>query len=553
MWRQYAKFYERFYLTLLLCAVASAGQSFILLAVALLVRRVFDEAIPAKDILLLAWIGAAILLANLASEGMGFIVRQRILFVTKVVTERLRHELVARVLTLPRARFGEADAGRLHDCIVQGTERVDVMSSAFISLFLPALLAGLVLTCVLAYLNRFLFLAVAVTAPALLLLSRALGRSLRRRVKIFHESFENFGRGTLFLIQMIDLIRLQSAGRFEAEQQRRNIAELRLQSSAVVRQQSLYVAVHNGIAVLGVVVVLVAGGWAIAGGRMTLGDLLSFYVVLALLRSQLSTVSSVLPQLVGGRESLQSLFAFLNSGEADPYSGSRRINFTGRVALEFVSFAYEEREVLRDVSMTIEPHGVTAIAGANGAGKTTVANLILGFYRPQRGRLLADGQPFDELDLADLRSRIAVVPQDPVVFFGTVAENIAYGSPQSSEAEIVWAAKLALAHDFICRLSDGYDTQVGERGALLSGGQRQLLAIARALLRRPTLLILDEMTNHLDEETIGSLLENLNGMERRPATLVISHDKNIVGIASRVYSLSEGRLTLSEVAHATVA
>lgn len=544
-WRFYLTFYGRFNLTLIVCAMALAGQPLILLPVALLIRRAFDEAIPTKNFYLLAVIGAAILLAYLASDALTVLVRYRILTVTKFVTQRLRHDVLEKIYSLPRTYHSEAEAGRLHTSIVQDTERVDEASSAFLALVLPALFASLMLICILAFLNRFLFFVVISTIPLLVIVSRSMGKSLRRHLKLFRESFENFSKGILFLIQMIDLTRIQSAERFELARQEVSIGNLRVHSSSMVRQQNLYVAAQNTIIVFTSILILIIGGRTIIVGRMTVGELLSFYLALALLGNQLRTISSTIPQLIVGYESLTTLMDFLNLKEANQYSGSRQIEFKGQITLASVSFRYKERPVLTEVDLTIAPHSFVAITGVNGAGKTTISSLILGLYRPQHGQLYADGYPFEELDLAHLRASIGVVTQDPVIFFGTILENLTYGCPQVSEEEIFRAAKSALAHDFIERLPDGYETLVGEKGILLSGGQRQRLAIARALLRRPALLILDEPTNHLDEESTRRLLENLKNIRERPATLIITHQENVVSAAQHIYTIHQGRLVLS--------
>ncbi len=514
-----------------------------LLPVALLIRRAFDDAIPTRNFHLLGAIGAVIFIANLASEVITVAIKYRILRITKLVTQRLRHDLLDRLYALPRTYYGKAEAGQLHTSIVQDTERLDVASSAFVALFLPALFATMVLVGILAFLNWFLFLVVIGIIPVLLLINKAMSKSLRKHVRAFHESFENFSKGILFIIQMIDLTRIQSAERFEVDRQRVKIRNVRLQSSAMVRQQSFYIATQNTLIVLTGVMVLIVGGWAVTRGRMTVGELLSFYVALALMSNQLKTISSTLPQLIVGHESLNTLFGFLSLKDSNKYSGAKHIKFKGQITLQSVNFGYQDRPVLREVNLTIMPHSLTAITGTNGAGKTTIASLILGLYRPQSGLLLADGHSFDELDLTHLRASIGVVPQDPIIFFGTVAENIAYGRPHVSNKEIFRAAKIALAHDFIEQLPNGYATVVGERGILLSGGQRQRLAMARALLSRPALLILDEPTNHLDEKTVCQLIENLKSIAERPAILIISHQKNVLGDAQHAYVIDEGRLT----------
>jgi ATP-binding cassette subfamily B protein len=173
-------------------------------------------------------------------------------------------------------------------------------------------------------------------------------------------------------------------------------------------------------------------------------------------------------------------------------------------------------------------------------------NLVLGFFRPQRGLLLADGRPFDDLDLRSVRRHIGVVLQEPLLVDGTIAENLAYPDLDLSGDELVAAARLATADDFVTRLPQGYDTRVGDGGLILSGGQRQRLAIARALVRAPRLLILDEPTNSLDERSLREVLDNLSSLPSAPAVLLISHDQRALAGADVVVHLHEGRVVAED-------
>ncbi|TMI85468.1 MAG: ATP-binding cassette domain-containing protein [Bacillati bacterium ANGP1] len=296
------------------------------------------------------------------------------------------------------------------------------------------------------------------------------------------------------------------------------------------------------------IIILIVGGLSVARGSMTLGQLLSFYVAFGLLGTYLQTIGGAVPLVIAGNQSLTTLFNILRAEDEAPYSGSTRIAFQGKVSLESVTFHYKDQPVLYDVSLTLRPGAIVAIVGPNGAGKSTIVNLILGFYRPQHGQLRADGHPYSELDLADLRRQMGVVMQDPIIFAGTILENVTYGDPDLSAERVAEAARMATAEEFIGGLPSGYETFVGEGGALLSGGQRQRIAIARALARRPRVLILDEPTNHLDRAAVRQVMANLREIDTLPATLIISHDMDVIGDADIVYRLQEGRIVSSDPA-----
>jgi ATP-binding cassette subfamily B protein len=242
---------------------------------------------------------------------------------------------------------------------------------------------------------------------------------------------------------------------------------------------------------------------------MTLGSLLSFYAALALLRSRLNAVFSSVPRIIEGSESLNRLYRLLKLKSSRPYFGTARISLRGEIALEAVSFRYGDHPVLYRASLTIPPATMVALVGINGSGKSTVVNLILGFYRPYEGHLYADGRPYDELDMRVLRRQIGVVTQDPIIFPGTIWENIVYGHERIDKAQVVQASRLATAYEFIERLPDGYDTQVGEDGLLLSGGERQRILIARAVVNSCNVLIADEPFSNIDKTSKGFLKDFL--------------------------------------------
>jgi len=203
-------------------------------------------------------------------------------------------------------------------------------------------------------------------------------------------------------------------------------------------------------------------------------------------------------------------------------------------------------QAVRGVSLDVEAGETLAIVGANGAGKSTIISLILGFYRPKSGSLTVGGRPYEELDLRSLRRKIGVVLQKPTFFTGTIAENLAYGWSDVSREALETAAREACADSFIKNLPEGFDTLIGEGGAMISGGEGQRLAIARALIGRPKLLILDEPTNHLDADSIEQIMARITSDPDHATILIISHDRTVVDFADTVLRLDGGRLTPSK-------
>jgi ABC-type multidrug transport system fused ATPase/permease subunit len=538
-WRFYLKFYRGRYSRLALSILLSAGQSLLVVPIALLIRTIFDSILPQADIHRLIWVGGVIFLLSILNEVATLWPRYLSLNTTKLVIRDLRDELLSRCYQYSRSHYHTADLGKLHAVIVQDTERLDMMTNAIVALFLPALINTTALSCVLLYLSPTLFLVILLIVPVFYLLNHLLlKRRLKEKTQAFHRAFERFSKGMLFVLQMMDLTKTQTAEGFETERQKIHLEEVRQTSEANAMLYATYTAVQHAITIIPVVLILIVGGLAVATKTMTMGALLSFYVAVALLKGYLQTLLSSLPYIIEGNESLLTLENTFHVKDIPPYSGRKKITFDGNITLESVYFRYqEEREVLLAVDLSIPPGNLVAITGPNGVGKSTISSLILGLYRPQKGQLYADGQRYDTLDIAHLRRYIGVVPQDPVLFSGTIFENITYGRPDADKEDVIRAANLATADEFIRQLPQGYETLTGEQGVLLSGGQCQRIVIARALLRRPKLLILDEPTNHLDEETVEQLLQNIRNLEEKPSILLITHAMDIAQQADSIYFL----------------
>jgi ABC-type bacteriocin/lantibiotic exporter with double-glycine peptidase domain len=417
------------------------------------------------------------------------------------------------------------------------------MTNAILAQFLPMLLISFVLSLVLAYLNWLLFLIILLSFPVLLLSSRPLSRNVKKLVISFHKSFENFSKGMLSVLQIMDLTRLRAAEEFETEQQTENFSDLRATSGRMAWHREAYGALQTTFVAVISVIILIAGGQAVTQNFMTVGDLITFYAIVMVLKPNIQKAYSSVPYIIEGNESLENIYKLLTVKDTRPYSGNKKMGFNGKITLQSVRFSYEDAPTLQSVTINCLPGSMTTIIGPNGSGKTTIANLILGFYRPQEGQVYADDQPYDELDIPHLRRQIGVVSQNPVIFPGTILENILYGYTESQYEQVIRAAKLSTAHEFIASLPEGYQTFVGKNGLLLSGGQRQRIAIARAFLKTPKLLILDEPTNHLDSSAVRQVMENVKSFEGSPTIIAISHDMDIARQSDLIYMIQNGKVT----------
>jgi ATP-binding cassette subfamily B protein len=311
-----------------------------------------------------------------------------------------------------------------------------------------------------------------------------------------------------------------------------------------VRQTLFSLAVTTTTAV-GTALVLGVGAYHAIQGRITAGELLVVLSYIAAVYKPLETISYMVGALQDNLIGLRMAFHILDT-EPVVQEAANAVSIdraAGAVRFEGVHFEYTGRTgTLTDISLDVQPGQVVAIVGPTGAGKTTLMNLIPRFYDPQRGRLLLDGRDVRTLSLESLRRQISMVAQDPVLFSGTIADNIRYGRLDAKMDEIVEAAKAANAHDFIERLADGYDTEIGERGVRLSGGERQRICVARAFLKDAPILILDEPTSSIDSKTEAIILDALDELMIGRTTFMIAHRLSTVRHADLIATLDRGVL-----------
>jgi len=406
----------------------------------------------------------------------------------------------------------------------------------------PIVLAGLG---VMFIINWKLTLLVLVFAPLTAWVIARTGRRIRRLTR---SQQERMGDLTARLQERLASIRvIQSFTRESYETGRfRDLNERTFEAVMRVARVGAFAPQLVQFLATGSFVVLVTyAGMLIIRGQMNLASMMAYFALSQQVGVHFVKFSALHLRVQQSLAALGRVMEVLRreeevkeSPEAQPLPAVE-----GRITLRGVTFRYAEGEVvLSGVHLDIAPGEVVALVGPSGAGKTSLANLVMRFYDPTEGQVLVDGQDLRDITLYSLRSQIGLVPQETILFGGTVKDNILYGRAEASDEEVIAAAKAANAHDFIAVLPNGYDTEVGERGVKLSAGQRQRIAVARALLKDPRILILDEATSSLDAESEALVQEALERLMKGRTTLVIAHRLSTVRSADRILVLSDGRI-----------
>jgi ATP-binding cassette subfamily B protein len=417
-------------------------------------------------------------------------------------------------------------------------------------LFAPgyALVLAAVMVVVMARMDLRLTVLAVAAAPVMASASLLAGRPVRLAARARREVE---GRIQSHLQQTLSGIAVvQAFAQEQREQGRfRNLTDAALRAQ---RQGVLAAGLGNlasGLAAtLGTGAVLWVGSWDVLQGRLSIGGLLVFLAYLAALQGHFKTFAGVYATLQETGASADRVLEMLDVELelTDRPAAETLPRVQGRVRLEGVAFGYEPgKPVLRGVSLDVPAGQTIAVVGATGAGKTTLVSLVPRFFDPWQGRVLVDGRDVRDVQLRSLREQVGIVLQEPFLFPFTIAENIAYGRPEASHEEIEAAARAANLHEFIQRLPQGYDTMVGQRGATLSGGEKQRLSIARALLKNAPILILDEPTSALDAATERLLIGALRRLMKGRTTLIIAHRLSTVRGANRIVVLDEGRIVES--------
>ena len=464
----------------------------------------------------------------------------------RAVTD-LRGMVFDRILTLSPGWFHERRTGELVGRLASDVTVVEGVVGSELSMALRngvQLLGGIVLLFVV---NARLTVLMLLVVPPITLGAVYFGRAIRRMSKAVQDRLAEASAQVQESIGAIQTVQAFVREQREAATYRTGVEAAFGQAVSLARWRSSFFASVSMAGYFAIAVIIWFGGRAVIEGTLSPGDLVAFLLYTFVVASALGNVAGLWGSLQRAAGATERLFDVIDtvSDIRDPEHTQPLPAGDGAIRFRGIHFHYPSRpgqDVLVDVDLDIAPGEVVALVGPSGAGKSTLTALLFRFYDPVAGAVTFEGEDLRALRLAELRKTMAMVAQEPVLFSGTIEQNIAYGNEHATRAEIEAAARDAHAHDFILGLPEGYDTPVGERGVKLSGGQRQRLAIARAILANPRVLVLDEATSNLDAESEALVQEALSRLMKGRTTLVIAHRLSTVRDADRIVVLEHGRI-----------
>jgi ABC-type multidrug transport system fused ATPase/permease subunit len=411
----------------------------------------------------------------------------------------------------------------------------------------PMLLTAIGSIAIMFTIDPMLALAVPVMVPLFYLILKIIGRRLRTLAVAAQKAEAEAMALAEMHLEMLPAIKSFTQEDLASERYGTAIAHARDIQLKEVRISAVFYPIVQLVASGAAVVLVVLAGRS--AGDMTAGELVAFLMYAALLTRPVSQLANVYGQIQTLKGMLERLGRVFNTApEREPKAAKPLDRAQGHIAFNAVSFAYPDRpHTLHGVDLVIPSGQTLALTGANGVGKTTLAGLLLRFLEPDRGAVLLDGIPVGDLQLADLRRQIGVVPQRPLLFNGTIVENIGFGRIGATQAEIEEACRLSQAHEFITSLPKGYATQIGSQGVRLSGGQGQRIALARALVKDPPILILDEATSMFDTEGESDFVTVASAALRDRTVILITHRPATLALADRIVRLDRGRIISDQV------
>ncbi|MDJ0781161.1 MAG: ABC transporter ATP-binding protein [Desulfosarcinaceae bacterium] len=524
-------------LCMLLMATASAAIPF-------LIKNVVDDIFVQRNAEMLRLLPLVVILIYTVLGTSMYGQEYLMSYVGQDIVRHLRDRLYARIQAMPIAFFHAHQTGVLMSRVTNDVNIIRNMVSSAITGSLRDVFTIVGLICVIFYRDWKMALAALVILPVAYFPIVALGRRVRRATGGGQEAFAEMNTQLHETFAGNKIVKAFGQEEFEKERFIAKTGRLFRLEMKAVRYKALTSPVMESLAGVGVAFVIWYGGSKVISGASTAGTFFSFMAAVLMLYGPVKKLSKLNSKVQAGLVGVDRVFDILEAETVIPEAEKpkplpRRPH---SVIFEKVSFRYESELVLEEIDVAAAPGENLALVGMSGGGKTSLVNLIPRFYDVCAGAVRIDDLDVRDLSLAELRSQIAIVTQEPILFNESVRDNIAYGNRSASEIEIIDAAKAAFAHDFIMNFPQGMDTRIGELGSRLSGGEKQRICIARALLKDAPILILDEATSALDAQAETLVQKALENLMRGRTTFIIAHRLSTIDFADRILVLKQGRI-----------
>lgn len=457
----------------------------------------------------------------------------------------LRAALVRKLQELSIPYHTGSQSGRLQSKIMRDVEAVETLSSQLFVNLLNIVMNLVITLSITAVKNRLILVFFILVAPMAAGAVVAFRAKIHRENRSFRQGMEETSARVMEMVEMVPVARAHALEDKEAARISALLEETANRGYRLDMVQAHFGAVSWVVFQVFQVVCLAVSGFMAMSGLIKVGDVTFYQSSFTTVVNQFSALINLLPILTKGLESVSSIGEVLSSDEIEENEGKEELlSLRGEYAFKQVSFSYpgSSKEVLHGLDFTVKQGETIALVGESGSGKTTILNMLIGFILPSGGQLMLDGKDMKGLNLRTYRRFLSVVPQTPVLFTGTVRENITYGLEHVSEEQIAQAVEAANLSEVVKRLPQGLDTVIEEHGANLSGGQRQRISIARALIRNPQVIILDEATSALDSISESEIQEALERLTKGRTTFIVAHRLSTVRGADRILVIGQGRI-----------
>lgn len=538
--RFYRGYYGRLFLSAIFYVIKSLCGWFVPLITAALIDLVIERPENLK-MRLIVYICTALFLYTLNVPFHALHIKH-FSIAKRSVEAGLRGAMIRKLQQLSISFHKEMESGRIQSKVMRDVEAIETFSNHIITVF-AAIMNVIVTSIIIICKNFTVFLIFLVAVPAGVITIIPFRNIMRKQNRNFRKEMEITSSEVMDMVELVPITRAHALENKEINKMTKQVTNVARRGYELDMTQSIFGSVNWVVISLFQLLCLVICIIMALDGKITVGDITVYTSYFSQLIGQVSGVYSLLPIFSKGLESVNSVGEILKSYDVEDYRNKKKLTtLKGKFEFKNVFFHYadDDRLVLKDLNLTVEAGETIALVGESGSGKSTIVNMAIGFFMPNSGDVYIDDKNVKDIDMRSLRRHIAVVPQNTILFNGTIKENITYGRPNVTKAEIEMAIEAANLKSVIDKLPNGINTDIGEHGGKLSGGQRQRISIARAIIRNPDVIIFDEATSALDTVSEAEIQSAINNLSKDKTTFIVAHRLSTIRNADKIAVMQNG-------------